>query len=76
MLSLNGILSFLGSGKQAASMVAIGAIMWMAVKGIDWKYCLCVAIVGVFAVVTRAFTETRGKVTAVEVPKIHTEPMK
>lgn len=61
MLSLNGLLSFLGSGKQATSVVAIAAIIWMAVKGLDWKYCLCVAIVGIVAVVARAFTETKGK---------------
>ncbi len=68
-MTIDGILSFLTSGKQAVSVLCMGAIIWMAREGIDWKYCACVALVGVFAVATRAFTETRGKVVAVEVPK-------
>lgn len=67
-MTIDGILSFLTSGKQAVSVLTIGAIIWMAVEGIDWKYCACVAVVGIFAVVSRMFTETRGKATEPKAP--------
>lgn len=68
-MTIDGILSFLTSGKQAISVLCMGAIIWMAREGMDWKYCACVGTVGVVAVVMRAVTETRGKAPTPETTK-------